>query len=108
MKTYDTRANPGTTHDRWRAIFDAPSYDTLFHPAETETKGTAITMTKERLTAFILTASWIAVLPDETKAEVRKKVMNVLDTAGGIEWVDKEKGIFNFYRQHIAVYLRKK
>jgi hypothetical protein len=89
-------------------VFDAPSYPKFFEPSETDTVATSRPMTVEKMQAFCLTASFIAILPDEEKEVVKKKIRDVFTNAQGVDWIDESKGTFNSSGRSVAVSMRKK
>jgi hypothetical protein len=110
LSSYDDRTKNGITRAalRWHAVFDAPSYPKFFEPSETDTVITSMPITVERMEAFLLTISYIAILPDEEKEVVRKKIRNILANAQGVDWIDKSKGTFNANGRSMAISMRKK
>lgn len=80
--------------DAWRNIFSLPTYISNFEPPTEESIRTTATATRGSITAHLLSASYIAVLPPDEKAKITAKVAEMLDRGEGMVWQDKVKGEF--------------
>lgn len=56
----------------------------------------------------VFTTSFVAVLPDEKKAEMRKQLVAVVEHGDGMKWVDESKGIVENPYHNLVVIIRKK
>ena len=108
--TYDprTKKESNPAHERWSEVFNAPSYAKLFEgPREDITKSSK-TITVDHFVEFIMTFSFIAVLDEEERGKVAKRIREVMERGEGVDWVNKEKGVFTSPSKTVAVCMRKK
>lgn len=105
---YPSRTEANSARGAWRQIFSLPTYTSNFEPPTDETIRTIATGTRASVTAYLLSASGIAVLPSDDKAKVATKVAEVLEKGEGLVWQDKEKGEFEQpFATHFVIIKRK-
>jgi len=80
---------------RWRETFDTVSYQKSFKPPEEKTWDYVLETTKESVIARALSKSYIAILPEDTKMQVKMRLDKVIDQGDKV-WVDESKGIFEY------------
>lgn len=97
-----------TAMDAWRNIFSLPTYISNFEPPTEEIVRTKAIATREGISAYLLSASHIAVLPADEKAKITTQVAEVLDRGEGLVWVDKEKGEFEQAFETSVVIMKRK
>lgn len=87
-------ANSIEKMNAWRQIFSLPGYQAHFLPPEEENTFMTLTGTRARVTAYMLSASGIAVQPKDVQEKIIAQIGEVLDRGEGLVWIDKEKGEF--------------
>lgn len=92
----------------WRRIFTLPAYTSNFEPPTDEIVLKTLTGTRESVTAYFLSASGIAMQPQEEKAKITAQIAAVLEKGEGLVWLDKEKGQFEYpFATNVVVMKRK-
>jgi hypothetical protein len=79
----------------WREIFDTVSYQKFFKPPEQKTWDYVLETTKESVIERALSKSYIAILPEDTKMQVKMDIHKIIDQGDQV-WADKSKGIFEY------------
>ncbi|KZV64925.1 S-adenosyl-L-methionine-dependent methyltransferase [Peniophora sp. CONT] len=92
----------------WRALYDTDGYKENFVAPEEETWAYALEGSLDIVRDRAQSKSYVAVLDKETKAEVVKKIEEIVEKGDGLKWVDKEKGIFEYPYKTLVVIARKK
>lgn len=91
---FDTGSSLTGIVGAWRRIFSLPTYISHFESPTEEIIRTTNIGTREGITAFLLSVSRIAVQPTEEKTKIAAKIAEMLESAEGLIWLDKEKGEF--------------
>lgn len=108
--TYERFEN-GTPQFRlnlWRATFTAPSYTSNFEIAKEDLWKWTLHATRNLVIDRVASKSYVAILPDEQKEEVKKDVGKIVDRGDGLVWVDKDQGVFEYPYYTLAVVWRKR
>ena len=92
----------------WRATFDLPVYPQLFEKQEEKTWAYPLVGSREIVVNRAFSKSYIAVLPEDEKAKVKKDVEEIVERGDGLVWSDKEKSEFEYPYKTYVVVLRKK
>ena len=88
----------------WRQLFDTPSYQRGFNPPEEKTWQYTIQASKNNVVDRASSKSYIAVLPDDKKAEVQEEVSKVVDQGLDRVWIDKAQGLFEYpYKTWVVI-----
>jgi len=88
----------------WRQLFDTPSYQREFNPPEEKTWQYKIQTSKNNVVDRASSKSYIAVLPDDKKAEVQEEVSKVVDQGLDRVWIDKAQGLFEYpYKTWVVI-----
>lgn len=94
--------------DLWREAFSEPNYLAHFGEPEEEVIKYTYPYTIASWTDFVMTGSWVAVMSDEQKELVKKVVRDNIEKGDGVQWLDKEKGIWAHpYKSEVVVFRRK-
>ena len=101
-------SRPVPVQDRWRDVFNAPSYSKLFQLPQEDSTTSTVTLTVERFITFFMTMSYIAIHSDEQKQLVKEQLKAIMDEGDGVDWVDKSEGTFIAHGKTTAVSMRKK
>ena len=94
----------------WKAVFDVPSYQSLFLTQETRTEELrrVIPTTVEGVVDRVCSKSYIAVLPEEDKQKVTEGVKGVFKKENDRVWMDEGKGVFEYPYNTVLVIMRRK
>ena len=88
----------------WRQLFDTPSYQREFNPPEEKTWQYTIQASKNNVVDRASSKSYIAVLPDDKKAEVQEEVSKVVDQGLDRVWIDEAQGLFEYpYKTWVVI-----
>ena len=88
----------------WRQAFDTASYKQFFLPHVEKVWPYVLGTTLENTIDRASTKSYVAVLPEDAKAEVRKDVAGIVEKGEDKVWIDKEKGTFEYpYNSYIVI-----
>jgi len=79
----------------WRATFDTVSYKKSFKPPEDKTWDYSLETTKDSVIDRAFSKSYVAVLPQATKTQVKLDLDKILDEGDKV-WVNESKGIFEY------------
>ena len=79
----------------WREIFDTVSYQKFFKPPEEKTWSYVLETTKESVIDRALSKSYIAILPEDTKIQVKMNLERIIDQGDKV-LVDESKGVFEY------------
>ncbi|KAG8848882.1 hypothetical protein FRB96_001014 [Tulasnella sp. 330] len=105
---YDEGA-PQYRKGTWRQMFDTRTFKDLYKQPQEEREITWIfPVTEDAVVNSTFTTSYIAILPDDEKATLRKEVQAVVERGDGRRWIDESKGIFEFPHKNLVVVLKKK
>jgi len=79
----------------WRQTFKTASYQKFFKPPEEKTWNYFLDATKESVVERALSKSYIAILPEDTRVEVKMTLDKTIDHGDKV-WVDESKGVFKY------------
>ncbi|KAF9533022.1 S-adenosyl-L-methionine-dependent methyltransferase [Crepidotus variabilis] len=91
----------------WRQAFETPSYKQNFQKPEEHVSSYTLHTTKEHVVDRVFSKSYIAVLPDDQKTEVKNAVQKILDESNK-SWIDEAEGIFEYPYRSFTVVARRK
>jgi len=95
---------PQFRHMYWRQTFDTPSYQREFNPPEERTWSYKLRATKEIVVDRASSKSYIAVLPDDKKAQVQEEIRKIVDHGLDRVWIDEMQGIFEYpYKTWVVI-----
>ena len=101
------QGTPQFRHMYWRKTFDTEGYQKEFEPPLEQTWAYTLPTTKELAADRALSKSYIAILPPDEKANVRKTVEDIIDREEKV-WIDKDNGVFEYpYKTWAVVGLKK-
>lgn len=80
----------------WRQTFDTLSYQREFDPPEEKRWEFRLHASKEIVVDRASSKSYIAVLPDDKKAEVQEEIRKVLDQGLDRVWIDETQDLFEY------------
>jgi len=92
----------------WRKVFDAPSYPKYFQPAKESVFSFHLPSTVDIVQDRVCSKSYIAVLPDDEKQQVREEVDKIVERGDGKVWVDEKAGVFEYPYQTFVCALHRK
>jgi len=92
----------------WRQIYDAPSFQKFFNPAEENTWCYNLPSTADIATARALSKSYIAVLSDSERKSVADDIKTYIEEGEGKVWIDELQGTFKYPYQTLVVITTKK
>lgn len=92
----------------WRKTFETESYKRLFEPPQEKTWAYTLTGTLEIVVDRANSKSYIAVLPDDEKAQVNEDMTAIVKQGDDLVWKDKSKGEFEYPYQTFLVVAQKK
>ena len=75
-------------------MLSIPEFIAHFEPPKHDSVITVQRGTRESVIGYILSASWIAVQPQEEKTKIVAAINEIFDRGDGLVWLDKEKGEF--------------
>lgn len=107
--TYEKFEN-GTPQFRlnlWRATFSTPSYTRLFESPQEDLWKWTLTANRDLVVDRVCSKSYVAILADDQKEQVKKDIGTIVDRGDGLVWIDKEKGTFEWPYYTHAVTWRK-
>jgi hypothetical protein len=88
----------------WRQAFDTASYNNFFLPQVEKIWPYTLETTLENAVDRAFSKSYLAVLPKDAKAEVRKDVAGIIEKGDDKLWIDEQKGTFEYpYKCYIVI-----
>jgi len=91
----------------WRRTFEEPSYKKNFQPHEENIVPFIIPVTLEGVIDRVYSKSYIAVLPEDEKAQVKRDVIAAVTRGDGRTWIDEGKGVWEYPYKNFVVVMRK-
>ena len=91
----------------WRQAFETPSYQMFFQPPEEKTWNYVLQATMDSVVDRASSKSYIAILPEDTKAQVQDNLRHIIDQGDKV-WVDQSKGVFEYPYYTLVVIAQKK
>ena len=102
------QGTPQFRHMYWRQTFDTQSYQREFNPPEENTWTYKLQADKEIVVDRASSKSYVAVLPDDKKAEVQEEIRKIVDQGLDRVWIDETQGLFEYPYKTWAVIAHKK
>jgi hypothetical protein len=94
--------------DLWRALFETQSFQSLFQPQKERSWCYPLVGSMDIVTDRAMSKSYIAVQPEDIKATVKAEIAEIVQRGDGKQWIDKDKGLFEYpYRTLVVVFQRK-
>jgi hypothetical protein len=88
----------------WRQTFDTPSYKRFFLPQVEKTWPYTLETTFEKTVDRVFSKSYVAVLPEDAKAEVRKDVADIIERGEDKVWIDEHNGTYEYpYKCYVVI-----
>ncbi|TDL24773.1 S-adenosyl-L-methionine-dependent methyltransferase [Rickenella mellea] len=88
----------------WRQTFDTPAYRKFFEPPEEKVWSYHLLGSHEIIKNRALSASYIAILPDDEKAKLAEEISAIIDEGEGRVWIDEKEGIFEYpYKTFVEI-----
>lgn len=87
----------------WREAFNTPSYKKLFQPQEEKEWAYPNIGNLDIVVDRACTKSYVAVLPQDEKNQVRADVKAIVEKGDDKVWVDESKGIFEYPYKTLVV-----
>ncbi|GLB34909.1 putative methyltransferase [Lyophyllum shimeji] len=91
----------------WRQAFETQSYKQTFQSPVEKVWPYDLPATVDIAVDRALSKSYIAILPEVEKAQIRKDVRNIVEEGEGKVWIDEDKGVFEYPYQVFVVVARK-
>lgn len=92
----------------WRQTFDTPSYKKFFLPQIEKIWPYTLETTLEKTVDRASSKSYVVVLPEDAKAEVRKDVASIIEKGEDKVWIDEQKGSFEYpYKCYVVIAQKK-
>ena len=93
----------------WRQMFDTPSYLKLFtSPPEERVWEYTLPGTRDIVIDRANSKSYIQLLPDAEREQVRVDIGAIVDKGEGLVWRNKEEGVFDYpYKTTVVTFNRK-
>jgi len=79
---------------QWRTLFERPSYQSHFQPAEETIWPHSLPGSLETSTNLAMTFSYIAILPEEEKLKLKENMAAIIKRGDGMVWIDEKEGLF--------------
>jgi hypothetical protein len=102
------RGTPQFRLNLWRQTFDTPAYKELFQPPEEQVWSYVLPGTLQVVLERAYSKSYIAILPEHERAEVREDVKNIVLKGEDKVWIDESQGIFEYPYKTWAIVAKKK
>jgi len=94
--------------DLWRALFGTQSFQNFFYPHKERSWCYPIVSSLDIVIDRAMSKSYIAVQSEDTKATIKAGITEIVDRGEGKQWVDGDKGLFEYpYRTLVVVFQRK-
>ena len=92
----------------WRQTFETASYKQSFLPHVEKIWPYTLETTLENAADRACSKSYIAILPDDAKSEVRKDVAAIISRGEDKVWIDEQKGTFEYpYKCYVVIAQKK-
>jgi len=92
----------------WRRMFETRAFKELFNPQEEREVTWIFPVDLEGAVNRVFTKSYIAILPDEEKAQLRDEISANVHHGEGRKWIDQSRGIFEYPHKNLVVIVRRK
>jgi len=94
--------------DLWRALFENQTYKDLFQPHTERTWCHSLVTSLDIVTNRALSKSYLAVQPENVKAMVKAGIGEIVHRGDGKQWIDEDKGLFEYPYRTLVVVLQQK
>ncbi|KAI0063117.1 S-adenosyl-L-methionine-dependent methyltransferase [Artomyces pyxidatus] len=91
----------------WRQIFDTSPYKKFFGDPQEHTWSYTLHGSLDIVTDRALSTSFVAIQPEDVKAQVREDIRQIVERGEGKKWVDESKGLFEYPYKTAVVTFRK-
>ncbi|KAH6918533.1 S-adenosyl-L-methionine-dependent methyltransferase [Coprinopsis sp. MPI-PUGE-AT-0042] len=102
------KGTPQFRQNLWRQCFETASYKEAFQTPDEQVKPYYIEGTEQGAVDRASSKSYIAILPPDEKGRVQQTIREIVRRGDGLEWIDKEKGVFKYPYQTWLVVSQKK
>lgn len=94
--------------DLWRALFGTQSFQNFFLPHEERSWCYPIVSSLDIVIDRAMSKSYIAVQSEDIKATIKAGITEIVDRGDGRQWIDGDKGLFEYpYRTLVVIFQRK-
>jgi hypothetical protein len=94
--------------DLWRALFGTLSFQNFFHPHKERSWCYPLVSSLDIVIDRAMSKSYIAVQSEDIKATIKAGVTEIVDRGDGKQWIDADKGLFEYpYTTLVVVFQRK-
>lgn len=92
----------------WRALFETQSFENLFQPQKERSWCYSLVSSLDIVTDRAMSKSYVAVQPEDIKARTKADIVEIVQRGDEKQWIDKDKGLFEYpYRTLVVVFQRK-
>jgi hypothetical protein len=94
--------------DLWRALFGTQSFQNFFHPHKERSWSYPLVSSLDIAIDRAMSKSYIAVQSEGIKSTIEAGIREIVDRGDGKQWIDGDKGLFEYpYRTLVVVFKRK-
>jgi len=88
-------------------LFGTQSFQNFFHPHKERTWCYPLVTSLDIVIERAMSKSYITVQPEDIKASIKAGITEIVDRGDGKQWVDGDKGLFEYpYRTLVVVFQR--
>lgn len=80
----------------WRKTFETPSYQKAFQPPQEKTWSYSLPATLDIVVNRACSKSYIAILPEDEKANVKDDIKTIVEKGDDKVWLDESQSIFEY------------
>jgi len=92
----------------WRALFEAESFQNPFRPQKERLWCYSLMGSLDIATDRAMSKSYVAVQPEAIKATIKADITEIVQRGDDKQWIDKDKGLFEYpYTTLVVVFQRK-
>ncbi|KAF9013859.1 S-adenosyl-L-methionine-dependent methyltransferase [Cyathus striatus] len=92
----------------WRQTFDTPNYKQYFEPPKEQIWEYQLEGNKSIVVDRACSKSYIAILPEDEREQVKQDVAAIIDRSDGRKWIDESKGLFEYpYKTYVVIAQKK-
>jgi hypothetical protein len=94
--------------DLWRALFGTQSFRNFFHPHKERSWCYPLVSSLDIVIDRAMSKSYVAVQSEDVKATIKAGITEIVDRGDGKQWIDGDKGLFEYpYKTLVVVFRRK-
>ncbi|KAN0123741.1 S-adenosyl-L-methionine-dependent methyltransferase [Russula decolorans] len=94
--------------DLWRALFGTQSFQNFFHPHKERSWCYPLVSSLDIVIDRAMSKSYVAVQSEDVKAKIKAGITEIVDRGDGKQWIDGDKGLFEYpYSTLVVVFQRK-